>query len=178
MAFGLIAAGIGAALNIAGELINADTNRKDNNRINNRITNIMSQVADYRSEAKTNIKNSQLQNTNRNLNVQASSGFEVSDFDRLNSYLQSENERELELFDKQTNLQLAEIEAGRPVQQSGFANALNIVNKGFGAFANLGGFGSSSSNASTSTNLFQNPTSNKLQLSSGAGNFLNTPYRR
>jgi hypothetical protein len=130
----------GAGLQIVGGLFGASKQNKQAKEQNKKISQLMTDVANYRNERKINIQNEQLQNTQRNINVMNASGFEMNNFNRLNTWLETQNQRELELYDKETQLQLSEINAGRPVTPSSFATGLGIASQGFQVFAGLGGF--------------------------------------
>ena len=130
----------GAGLQVLGGLLGASQQKKQTKEQNKKISQLMIDVANYRKERKTNIQNEQLQNTQRNINVMNASGFEINSFDRLNTWLQNQNQRELELYDAETQLQLSEINAGRPVTPSTFATGVGIASQGFQAFAGLRGF--------------------------------------
>jgi hypothetical protein len=83
---------------------------------------------------------SQLQTLNRNINVMSASGFDVSSNDRLFEWLKSNFAKQNELEELNTQLTIAQMEAGKPVSSSGWADAFNIASGGFSTFANLGGF--------------------------------------
>lgn len=134
-----VAAG-GAALSALGGIFGLSSKKKAEREQNRRISQLMTQTKDLRNIQKVEIKNQQLQNTQRNINVMGASGFEMSSFGRLNTWLEEKNMRDLQLYDQETNLMLAEINAGRPISQSSFAQGLNIASQTFQTFASLGGF--------------------------------------
>jgi hypothetical protein len=116
----------------------AKKQKKEANLQNQRISEVMKRVADLRLEGKQDLQKNQLQIAQRNINVQSASGFTSSSFDRLNTYLRDiEFAKETRLYDKATELQLKEIEAGRPVSQSSLATGLGVATNAFSTFASF-----------------------------------------
>lgn len=122
---------------LIGNLLSARKERKAIQKQNERISQTMMQIADLRKEERQDIENLQLQTFNRNLNVQASSGFTDASFNRLNTYSRSEDARRLDLFDKETGLILAEREASKGIVPSRTISTIKAVSQTLQQFAGL-----------------------------------------
>ncbi len=135
-------AGVGALLSVANSLMQYNTQSqayKQQNAILDRTKGVYSQLRGLDFE---NLKNTQLQERNRNINVMNASGFDMGvSENRLMDFFDIRAKQAQEMYNLETQQGLFQIEAQRPTKPSATASILQGASAGFGTYATLGGFG-------------------------------------
>ena len=119
-----------ALFGVIGSIIKGDRERKAANRAENTIRDTLASALELRAAELTSIKENQSQVTARNINVQASSGFEASSFAPLAQYEARQQQKQIDLYNKETELIRKQTLAGIPQAPSKTLQTLATINQG------------------------------------------------
>lgn len=135
-------AGVGALLSVATSVMQYNAQNqayKQQNAILNRTKGVYSQLRGLDFE---NLKNTQLQERNRNINVMNASGFDMGvSENRLMDFFDVRAKQAQEMHNLETQQGLLQTEAQRPTKPSTTASLFQGASQAFGTYATLGGFG-------------------------------------
>jgi hypothetical protein len=135
-------AGVGALISVASSAMQYNAQKKaykQQNAILDKTKGVYSQLRDLDFE---NLKNTQLQERNRNINVMNASGFDMGvSENRLMNFFDIKANQTQEMYNLETQQGLLQVETQRPTKPSATASILGGLSSGLSSFANLVGFG-------------------------------------
>lgn len=112
---------------IFGAIYKYDRERKAVNRSNNAIRDALNSALALRRDELESIKQRQLQTRDSNEAAQASSGFTSSSFTPLKEYQEREQKKQIDMFNKETQLIEKQTLAGLQATPSKTLSTLNAI---------------------------------------------------
>lgn len=132
-----ILAAVAAGTQLLGNVMQASNDRKNAKKINQRIAQMSKSYAETRAIGAKQLQRDINQQRGSNVTSQASSGFAMESFSGINDLFDIQAKENIDLYNKETQLGLQQIQAGQVQKPNALIQGLNIASNAFGSFSNL-----------------------------------------